>query len=186
MGSLVVEPVTSPYSQTGDVADEASEEVELGNLECPRSEKVGVGGVELSEVQYEEAEVEIERADLRAASSPWVNERVLPATIAGRWRGLRSRIVVDIGGEDVVCRSHYLLMAGEHKRAGWETLVGDGVWGDGRLCCIKNSSGNWRGQFRRIWWHETAVAASRRRSQRVLSLSRDESGLGKCLRTDGT
>lgn len=48
---MVAEPVTSPCSQTGEVADEASEEVELGNLEWPRSEKVGVGGVELSEVQ---------------------------------------------------------------------------------------------------------------------------------------
>lgn len=84
------------------MADEASEELELGNLEWPRSEKVGVGGVELSEVQYEEADVEIERPDLSAGSSPWVNDRVRPATIAGRWRGLRSRIVVDTIGKYVV------------------------------------------------------------------------------------
>jgi hypothetical protein len=51
MGNLVAEPVTSPCSQIGEVPDEANEELELGNLECPRIEKVGVGGVELSEVQ---------------------------------------------------------------------------------------------------------------------------------------
>jgi hypothetical protein len=64
----------------GEVADEANEELELGNLECPRREKVGVGGVELSDVQYEGVDVCIVWPVLIAASSSEETDRVLAAT----------------------------------------------------------------------------------------------------------
>lgn len=50
-GSLVAEAPTSGCSKSGGLDD--SEEVELGNLEWPRNEKVGVSGVEHSEAVAE-------------------------------------------------------------------------------------------------------------------------------------
>lgn len=46
----------------GELVEEASDELELGNLEWPREENVGVGGSETSEaIQYELVERSAER-----------------------------------------------------------------------------------------------------------------------------
>jgi hypothetical protein len=50
MGNLTLELEPSDCSKTGD-ADEVRDELELGKRECPRTEKVGVGGVELSDTE---------------------------------------------------------------------------------------------------------------------------------------
>jgi hypothetical protein len=50
---LLEEPQTSEFSQMGEVEEDATEELELGNLEWLRRENVGVGGSELSDaIQY--------------------------------------------------------------------------------------------------------------------------------------
>lgn len=49
----VLYPEPNPSSDERIVGDDASEEVELGSLECPRREKVGVVGEDRSDVVEE-------------------------------------------------------------------------------------------------------------------------------------
>lgn len=58
IGNLLVEPTTSPCSQTGEVVLDVKDELPLGNLECPRTEKVGVGGPDTSEALDEKEPAE--------------------------------------------------------------------------------------------------------------------------------
>lgn len=83
IGTLLAEPATSDCSQTGEVDVEVKEELELGNLECPRSEKVGVGGAELSDaIQYEYGDWKEDSA-LAVTSSVEERPQVLVANLSG-------------------------------------------------------------------------------------------------------
>ena len=92
IGSMLDEPVPSGCSQ--DCADvEATEELEE-YLEWPRNEKVGVGGVEPSDVVHEEEHEGVNCEYVVAtAASPKLLSEDFAATSFGNWSCRNSRMV---------------------------------------------------------------------------------------------
>lgn len=108
MGSLLAEAQTSDSSQMGEEEEDVKDELELGNLECPRKEKVGVGGAELSDaIQYGPDDWR-EASGLAVTSSVEVAPAVLVANLSGS--GLR---ILKAAGVVEICSglpgSHYYL-----------------------------------------------------------------------------
>lgn len=94
MGNLLAEPRISLCSQIDEAAFDVSDELALENLECPRNEKVGVGGPDKSDALDKEPPEECaQTVVLTVRSSLDCDAPLRSATSLGRLSGLRSRIV---------------------------------------------------------------------------------------------
>jgi hypothetical protein len=94
MVNLVAEPRISLCSQIGEVEFDVNDELVLGNLEWPRSEKVGVAGADTSDTLEKEPPEECAHTAVLVISSLDCEAPLRAATIFGGLKDLGSRIVV--------------------------------------------------------------------------------------------